>query len=347
MMDLLFINHRDIYHPQAGGAEEVIYEIGKRLAKNNKVTWLSEKVNGRPNSGELDGIRIKRTGNKFTIHLFSFLEAGKHDIVIDSVAHAVPFFSYIVNKRNIALVHHVHQDVLKFELNPIMAYIVRNMEKNIKNYDNIIAVSYTTKNDLINKLHVEENKIKVIHNGVDHKKYKPGEKSRSPSILWIGRMKNYKNPFDSLEIFKRLKNKAEMIVVGGGDLAEDFNEAAKTLGVKYLGRVNEEKKIELYQKSWVILSTSFIEGWGMTIVEANACGTPAVAYKTGSMPKIIKEGKNGFLVDYKDYDKAAEVIDYILDENIMNKLSKSSLEESLKYDWDKTAKEYEDYLRTI
>jgi len=114
-----------------------------------------------------------------------------------------------------------------------------------------------------------------------------------------------------------------------------------------LGRVNEEKKIELYQKSWVILSTSFIEGWGMTIVEANACGTPAVAYKTGSMPEIIKEGKNGFLVDYKDYDKAAEVIDYILDESVMNKLSKSSLEESLKYDWDKTAKEYEDYLRTI
>jgi glycosyltransferase involved in cell wall biosynthesis len=343
-MDILFINHRDVYHPQAGGAEEVIYEVGKRLAKNNKVTWVSEKVKGRKNVEVIDGIKIKRIGNKYTLHLLSPFEASKHKIVIDSIAHAVPFFSFVTNEKSIALIHHVHQDVLKFELNPLIERVIKRMEKYVKDYDHLISVSYTTKKDLIEKLGVEERKIKVIYNGIDHEKYKPGEKSPYPLILWIGRMKKYKNPFDAIEIYKRIKSKAQMVVVGSGELAEEFKKAAEPLGIKYLGRVDEKTKIELYQKAWIILSTSFIEGWGMTIVEANACGTPAVAYNTGSMPEIIKEGKNGFIVEYKNYEEAAKAIDYTFENQ---GLFKSSLEESYKYDWDKTAKEYEEYLKSL
>jgi glycosyltransferase involved in cell wall biosynthesis len=160
-------------------------------------------------------------------------------------------------------------------------------------------------------------------------------------------MKRYKNPFDSLRIYKRLAKKVEMVVVGGGDLAEEFARIAIGMGVKYLGKVTEEEKIRLYQRAWVVLSTSYIEGWGMTVVEANACGTPVVAYATGSMPEIIQDGVNGFLVPYKDYDYAAKVIDAILEEDTMAKLSKTSLEESMKYSWEKTANEYMRYLSRL
>ncbi|MBP1357360.1 MAG: glycosyltransferase family 4 protein, partial [Sulfolobus sp.] len=107
------------------------------------------------------------------------------------------------------------------------------------------------------------------------------------------------------------------------------------------GRVSEEEKVKLYQGSWVVLSTSFIEGWGMTIVEANASGTPAIGYNRGSLPEIIKDGINGFIVDYKDYDKAAQKLEYILeDEGVMKELSKKSYESSLQYDWNISAKKY-------
>ncbi|QKQ99446.1 glycosyltransferase family 4 protein [Metallosphaera tengchongensis] len=346
-MDLLFVNHRDIYHPHAGGAEEVLFHVTTRLSKTNEVTWLTERVKGRSDEEEIDGVRVLRRGTRISLHLLSLLEARRHEVVVDSVAHAVPFFSYLVNERSVALVHHVHQDVLKFEVDPITRLAISSLEKNLKNYSHVIAVSHATKRDLVKKIKVEEDKIKVIHNGVDHVKYRPGKKSSSPLVLWVGRMKRYKNPLDSVEIFKRLNKKAEMVVVGEGDLENEFRRAAEPLGVKYLGRVSEQKKIELYQRAWVVLSTSFIEGWGMTIVEANACGTPALAYNVGSMPEIIKEGKNGFLIDYKDYVKASKTLEYMLEEDVMLSLSKSSLEESMNYDWDRTANEYETYLRSI
>jgi glycosyltransferase involved in cell wall biosynthesis len=337
------MNHRDILHPQAGGAEVVLYEIGRRLAKKAKVTWFAESVRGRKSDETIEHMRIKRRGNIYSVHFYSLIEARKHEIVIDNVAHAIPFFSYLVNKKAVALVHHVHQEVLMLELDPLRASLVKNLEKKIQKYNNIIAVSNTTKRDLM-KLGVCGERIHVIYNGIDHEKYKPGEKSEKPLILWIGRMKKYKNPFDALRIYKRLKKKAEMVVAGGGELAEDFAKAAARLSVKYLGRVSEEEKVKLYQKAWVVLSTSFVEGWGMTIVEANACGTPVVAYARGAIPEIVKEGVNGFLVPYKDYDYAARVLDAILEENIIKELSKSSFMESLKYDWNKTANEYLRYL---
>ncbi len=344
-MDVIFINHRDPYHPNAGGAENVIYEIGRRL---RGVTWLSEEVKGRPKVECLDGIKIIRKGNKFTLHYYSLKEAKKHEIVIDSIAHAVPFFSYLVNKKAIALVHHVHQDVVKLELNPILAEFIRLAERRVKNYKYIISVSNTTKQDLIKKLKVDERRITVIYNGVDHDKFKPGEKSEKPIVFWIGRMMKYKNPFDVIEVKRRVEKGVKFVVAGGGELSADFAEIAKKEGIEYLGKINEKTKIELYKKSWVILSTSFIEGWGMTIVEANSCGTPAVVYSSGSLPEIVKQGINGFVVPYKDINSMAKYINYITsDENIMKELSRKSYEESLKYDWNRTAEEYKKYLERV
>jgi glycosyltransferase involved in cell wall biosynthesis len=159
----------------------------------------------------------------------------------------------------------------------------------------------------------------------------------------------YKNPFDIIEIKRRIKNKnVKFIVAGGGELSTEFREVAKEEEIQYLGKIDEKTKIELYRKSWVILSTSFIEGWGMAIVEANSCGTPAIAYSTGSLPEIIKQGINGFVIPYKDVNTVARYIDYIKeDENIMKELPRKSYEESLKYDWNKTAEEYRKYIENI
>nr|WP_230949670.1 glycosyltransferase family 4 protein [Sulfolobus acidocaldarius] len=322
-MKVLVVNHRDIFHPYAGGSEVVIYEVSKRLMENGiEIHWLSEntRLEGR---NEIDGIKLIHKGNKVTLHFHSLKYAKNYDVVMDSVAHAVPFFSYLVNKRTVALVHHVHQYVVDYELSKPLAYVVKKLERYLKKYKRIIAVSHSTKLDLIKLLKIDEHKIEVIHNGVDHDKFRPGEKSPEPMILWIGRLKRYKNPLHAIKIFKMLKTKAKLIIVGKGekDIENQIIQASSSSdNIIYLGRIPEDQKIKLYQSAWVVLSTSFIEGWGMTITEANASGTPAVAYSVGSLPEIIQHGKNGFLVDYEDYTKAAEYIDYILsDENIMKK----------------------------
>lgn len=346
-MDLLIINHRDLKHPKAGGAEEVIYEVSKRLVKRGvNVTWLAERVNGLREEDEIEGIRVIRRGNPLSIHLYSFFEAKKHEIVIDSVAHAVPFYSYLVNPKTVGLVHHVHQEVVKYELNPFLAKTVSFLEKGLKNYGRIIAVSNTTRRDLIEKLGVNPSKIKVIYNGIDHEKYKPGKKSDEPTILWIGRLKKYKNPLDAIQIAKRVK--AKLIMAGGGDLETLVKKKIAEVNGEYLGRVSEEKKIELYQSAWIVIVTSFIEGWSMVTLEANSCGTPVIGYDKGSLPEIIKNGVNGYIVKYKGIEEMSKIInDLINDEKRIKQLWMSSYEESLRYNWDKSAEEYYEYLRRL
>lgn len=340
------MNHRDVYHPQAGGAENVILEVAKRLVKRGvDVSWLSEAVGSPPNT--VEGVKLLHAGNQVSLHLHSLRFAREYDVVVDSVAHAVPFFSYLVNRKSIALVHHVHQEVVKYELNPLTALLVRQLEKGVRSYPWIISVSNTTKRDLVS-LKVDPSRVTVIHNGIDHSLYRPGEKSSTPTILWIGRMKRYKNPLDAIQMFRRLRRRATLIIAGGGELEGEVRRAIQgESNIKYLGRVPEEKKVELYQRAWVVLSTSFIEGWGMTVVEANACGTPVVGYARGSIPEIIQDGVNGFLVPYKDLDAMARRVEYLLDEGVMREFSRASYQSSLKYDWEKTAEQYYEKMREV
>jgi glycosyltransferase involved in cell wall biosynthesis len=117
--------------------------------------------------------------------------------------------------------------------------------------------------------------------------------------------------------------------------------------VKYLGRVSEEEKMRLYQSSWAVLSTSFVEGWGMTVTEANACGTPVLGYATGAIPELVRDGVNGLLVRYGDVRGLASLMQRALDERFSASLWEGSYRESLKYDWDLTASAYEDYLESM
>lgn len=349
-MKILLVNHRDPRHPQAGGAEEGLLQVFGRLARMGfEVTWLCERFRGGKEEEWLDGIRVLRKGNSVSLHLYAPLGARGYDAVVDSIAHAAPFFSFLTNKATTALIHHVHQDVLRLELNPWKAKAIGQAEKGVKLYKNVIAVSKATKKDLIRKIGVTQEKISVIYHGIDHSVYKPGEKSAEPTILWINRLKNYKNPQDAFLIHKKLKTKAKLIIAGYGELEKTVTQLAQqNQNAVYLGRISEKQKVELYQRAWAVLSTSYIEGWGLTMVEANACGTPVVAYNTGAAQEIIEQGKNGFLVGYKEYDEAAKWLDYVLeDENMMKQLAKQSHHSSLKYDWEKTAKEYAEYIQTL
>ncbi|MET1160152.1 MAG: glycosyltransferase family 4 protein [Thermoprotei archaeon] len=155
-MRILWINHRDPKHPQAGGAEVRLYEIARRLVKMGyEVTVLCEKVDGLPGEEVLEGIRIRRIGGRASIHLLAPLYVRKHgheyDVIVDDIAHAVPWYSPLVTKTPVvAQIHHVHQDVVYIELPKPLAWIVGRAEKTIaKVYRHFIAVSQSTKEELV------------------------------------------------------------------------------------------------------------------------------------------------------------------------------------------------------
>jgi glycosyltransferase involved in cell wall biosynthesis len=315
---------------------------------------VCERWPGSKNTESLDGIEIERVASKYSIHLKTpfLLNKDDYDFVIDDIAHAIPWESqFFTNKCVIAQVHHVHQEVLKFELNPILANMIAISEKTIKYYNNIIAVSESTKNALIHDLGVSKNKIKIITNGLDLAHYKPSAKACSPTILWVGRVKRYKRVDHVLSAFtliaKQIPN-AKLIIVGNGDYLENIKKIAENLhlsNVIFTGAVDEKKKVSLMASSWVIVSSSLTEGWGMTITESAACGTPAVAYDVAGLRDSIRNNETGLLASDGNNKALAQALLRVLqDEQLRVALSENALRWATEFSWDKVAKEFIDFL---
>jgi len=359
-VEILWINHRCPRHPQAGGAEVHLLEIAKRLVKRgHEITLLSERYSGSPKEEVIDGILVKRFGGKYALHLYApyfvLKRSEDYDVIIDDIAHAVPFFSYAFTRQPVvAIVHHVHQEVLEVEVNQPLRYIIKRAERFIRHYKRIVAVSRTTRKDLVEKLKVPSERVEVIYPGVDHEKYRPGEKAERPTLLWMGRMKRYKHPDHALRVFKLVREvvkEAEMIMVGYGEAFPEVKKLIREMKLSNIiltGRISEDEKVELLQKSWVMLCTSEMEGWGMTIMEAASCATPTVAYNVGALKETIINGKTGFLIRYGDIEGLARSVTILLeDENLRREISKHALEYSYNFDWEKSTIEFEEYLSNV
>ena len=94
----------------------------------------------------------------------------------------VPFFSYLVNPYSAALVHHVHQDVLDLELGRGKAFVLKRLERTLSRYPFLIAISHTTKRELVHRFGVPNERIRVIHNGLDHNFYRPQFVTKLPLL---------------------------------------------------------------------------------------------------------------------------------------------------------------------
>jgi glycosyltransferase involved in cell wall biosynthesis len=103
------------------------------------------------------------------------------------------------------------------------------------------------------------------------------------------------------------------------------------------GYVPEEELIELYRRAWVVASTSLREGWGMTITEAGACGTPSVASRISGHQDAVVDGTTGILVDGPD-DLITGLDTLLSDHALRNRLGLAALEHSSHFTWDATAR---------
>lgn len=357
-MDCLIFNWRCWKHPQAGGAEIYLYEISKRLAaKGHKITWFVSSFNSGCSEEYIDGIEIIRRGGKFSVYLYSlwyyitkFRKLGV-DIIVDDI-NGVPFFTplYIWTPKKVAVLHHiVGRDIFFRELPFFPAILALCAEKSIPfiySHISFITVSESS------KLELEENSIRninVIPNGINISlEYQYSvPKSTKPTILYLGRLKMYKRIDMLIEAFKLVKNEiidAELWIAGAGDWITNEN----VNGLTFFGKVSEEKKIELLSKSWVFVTPSLKEGWGITVIEANACGTPCIAYNVPGLRDSILDGKTGLLVDdIESVEKLSEkIIKIIKDEKFREILRTNALNWASRFNWDKSAESFEKLIKT-
>ena len=357
-MKILWLAHRDPLNPRAGGAERTIYEVCTRLVrKGHKVTLLTGGWKGCRQSDNIQGITVYRFGRNVGPHLALpiFLLKNRYDVIVNDLGHAMPWFSStILNKDNIVFFHHLHARSLPGQVNAFLAKLITSIEKCyfiLYHNSTFVTESSTSRTDLMN-LGINDSRIVMNPPGVDRDIFHPAAKTSYPSLVYFGGMRRYKRPLECIFLLKNLLKRVDgvkLFIIGSGPEEENMKKLTNELNVKdsvvFTGRISNEELSRIVASSWLNIHTSVTEGWGFSILEASAAGTPTVAYEVPGVEDAIENGLNGLKIKDGDREALSEAALSILTNP--EKWWSSSLEVAKKYSWDKTTELWDSLIRNV
>ncbi|MBI3971824.1 MAG: glycosyltransferase family 4 protein [Chloroflexi bacterium] len=374
-MRILVVNWFDWTHPLWGGAEVYLREVYRRLAaRGHDVTLLCSTYAGGAAEAVEDGIRVVRRGNFWTFHLqvpwFYRRDpalAGQAWDCVFEYTNKVPMLTPLfVRAPLIAVAHHLFGASIFHESKaPIAAYVylMERLIPVVYRRTPWIAVSPSTRQDLV-ALGIPAGNIHVIPNGIDSGLFSPRRhrdtekmetkvvsvspclRGEPPIIAWIGRMKRYKRVdvlLRAMPLVLERVPEARLELAGDGPEAPRLRALAGRLGlaaetVRFLGAVTEEEKLALLRRATVLAQPSLKEGWGRTVLEAAACGVPAVASDVPGLRDSVLPNETGLLVPPTKPDAlAGAVLSLLLDPDRRRTLGQAARAYARRFTWDDAA----------
>jgi len=354
-MNVLIIS--PYFYPKKGGLENYSYNIAKiLLEKGHDITVLCSDHEKESKKEIVDRIRIIRLKPDFILsntpirfNLFFTMSKLVRENNFDLInAHTpVPFYAdvaAIVSKRySIPFVLTYHNDNIK-------TTFAINIIANVYNYSFNLATLKLSKfiitpspycyneSKFLKKF---KNKLRWIPPGVDINKYDIGNSFKihddhgiprsSKIVLFVGQMSKahaHKGIDDLIKSFKRILDdtkEAYLFLVGKGDMILEYKKMCQSYGILdnviFTGFVDETELIEYYKSSDVVVlpSTTVQEGFGMVLIEGNACGKPVIGTKIGGIQYVIKDGETGLLVPPKNPEALADAIIKLLSNEDLSK----------------------------
>jgi glycosyltransferase involved in cell wall biosynthesis len=357
---ILVVNWQDRENPQAGGAEIHLHEIFGRLAgRGHEVTLLCGGWPGSPPRATLDGLAVHRVGTRHTFPLrahryFRRHLAGRFDVLVEDI-NKVPLYTPLWRvPRVVALVPHLFGATAFQELPTPLAAAVWLAERPLGiAYRNVPfeAISESTRGDLEAR-GIPGTSVQVIYPGIDTTRYTPDPSLRSPapSFAYLGRLKRYKGVHVVIQAFARLAHPtATLEIAGAGDYRPALERLARSLDlhnrVRFLGRIPEAEKLALLRRAWALAFASPKEGWGITNLEAAACGTPVVASDSPGIRESVRNGETGYLVPHGDVGAMAQAMRAIAESSaLVRRLGDRARRFAEGFTWDRAADETERHL---
>jgi len=324
-LHVVALNWRDLRNPLAGGAEvhleEILHHLGRR---GHRCTLISSRFPGAPAVEEADGYRVIRGGGANTFNLavpflFRRLAAREPpDVVLDDI-NKIPFYSPLFTRAPVlAVIPHFMGAAVFREVNPLLAAGVYALElpvRHIYRRCHFEVISESTRDDLIARGFPAE-RIAVVHCGIDRTVYRRDPsvpKTPASSLVYVGRIKRYKSLdhlVRALPLVRRRVPDCTVTVVGDGDGLGALSALARRLGVadavRFTGFVPLAEKVRHLQAAHVLVNPSVKEGWGLTNVEGNACGTVCVAADSPGLRDSVLDGRTGLLYPYGDLEALAD-----------------------------------------
>ena len=366
-MRILAINWQDRMHPLAGGAEVHLHEILARLAtRGHVITLLCSRFPGSAPREEYDNLLVARHGGRDTFNwsmpgqVRRLLRETAFDVVIDDINKIPLATPTYVRLPILAVVHHLFGRAIFREVNPLSASYVFLMESRMPRLYRrtpVMAVSESTKDDLARR-GLEPQTIAVVHNGIDPSIYRadPGlPKGETPVIAYVGRLKKYKSIDHLLAAVRTLRDRfpaLRLYIVGAGDDEPRLRRLAAQLAVAdrvtFTGFAAAEEKVGVMRRAWTVVCPSLKEGWGLTNIEANACGTPAICADVPGLRDSVQDGVTGLLYPYGDVGALVERLQHVLtDRTLRDRLSKGAMAWAGQFSWDKAAERTEAILEHV
>lgn len=363
-MRIVVVNWQDRENPQAGGAETHLHEIFGRLARmGHNVSLLCGGWPDCPPSVELDGIRVHRVGTRTSFRLVArrayheLFSSSPPDVLAEDI-NKVPLHTPRWAARHVvAVVPHLFGSTAFQELPAPLAAMVWLSERSIPRVYRDVpfeAISNSTADDLVHR-GVPREHIRVIYCGVDSVRFTPAaaERTEAPLFGYLGRLKKYKRVDLVIRAFATAAIPgAHLEIAGAGDYRGDLERLAASLDLRdrvtFLGRIREEEKLHLLRRAWALLLTSPKEGWGITNLEAAACGTPVLASDSPGIRESVRHGETGFLVRHGDIGALAEAMRHIATApELVGLLGRQARAFAETFTWTRAAAETEAHLRAI
>ncbi len=322
---VLFLNWRDTRNPHGGGSEVYVERIAAEIIRHGHRSTLFCATHAHGATEEItdDGVRVLRRGGRHTVYLFAAIaylaglvglgplsrrHGGRPDLIVD-VGNGLPFLSPLWSRRPvIALVHHVHREQWPVVLSPRLArigwWIESWLAPRVYRRSRYVTVSAATRDELA-VLGVDPERVSIVHNGTPDMTTGPVPRTAYPSLVVLGRLVPHKQVEHALNAVAALAGELPgltLVVAGQGWWEAELRAHAVRLGiadrVRFVGFVSDAEKRTLLSESWVALTPSLKEGWGLTIVEAGAAGTPTIAFRgAGGVEESLVHGRSGLLAD--------------------------------------------------
>lgn len=366
-MKILVLNWQDLANPQSGGAEIHLHEIfGRLAARGHEVTLLCSGWAGARPRAESTGLRIHRTGGRNTFSLAApayyrrSLASEPWDVVVEDLNKVPLFTPYWVRRPLVLLVHHLFGATAFREASAPFAAATWLLERPIPGVYRGLpaeAVSESTADDLVAR-GLRREDIRVIHNGVDLRFFSPDPtepRFAQPTFLYVGRLKRYKRidlAVDAVALLRERGVHVRLRIAGRGDEEPRLRAQVERLGVAdrvvFDGFVTEDRKRELLRQCWATVLPSPKEGWGITNIEAAACGTPAVAADSPGLRESVVHDQTGLLVPYGDAAKLADALASLAaDPERVARLGTAGRAFAEGYSWERAAELTEAHLAEV
>jgi glycosyltransferase involved in cell wall biosynthesis len=361
---ILVLNWQDRENPHAGGAELHLTEVfGRIVADGHRVDLLCSSWKGARERETIDGIEIHRTGTRNTYPLVAHryfaanLRSNGYDVLVEDL-NKIPLFVPLWGERKVvALVHHLFGGTVFREASPPLAAAVWLSEQPLGLVYRKVpfeAVSVSTANDLVAR-GIPRSSIRVIYNGVDSVRLTPDplERSPTPVFVYLGRLKKYKRVDNVIRAFAALNvPEASLEIAGTGDYRASLERLVNSLGltdrVRFLGFVAEEKKVHLLRRAWASMLASPKEGWGISNLEAAACGTPVIAADAPGIRESVVDGETGFLVPPNDIDAmAAAMRGIVVSRDLVDVLGAAGRRFAETFTWERAARDTLSHLEEV